>query len=43
MVGNVIVNRALADCLDFQNVRTITGVVFQNPGGFSEINSLCYC
>ncbi len=33
MVGNVIVNRALANCLDFQNIRSITDVVYQNPGG----------
>ena len=29
MVGNVIVNRAIADCLDFKNVRTITDVIYQ--------------
>lgn len=29
MVGNVIVNRAIADCLDFTNVRTITDVIYQ--------------
>ena len=29
MVGNVIVNRALANCLDFKNVRTITDVIYQ--------------
>jgi len=34
LVGNVVVNRALADCLDFRNVRTIPDVVFQSPGGF---------
>ncbi len=39
MVGNVIVNRALASCLDFQDIRTITDVIYQNPGGFSGINS----
>ena len=39
MVGNVIVNRALANCLDFQNIRSITDVVYQNPGGFSGVNS----
>lgn len=31
MVGNVIVNRAIADCLDFKNIRSITDVVYQNP------------
>lgn len=39
MVGNVVVNRVLVDCLDFQDVRTITDVIYQNPGGFSGINS----
>lgn len=39
MVGNVIVNRALTDCLDFKDIRTINDVVYQNPGGFSGINS----
>lgn len=34
MVGNVIVNRAIANCLDFKNIRTISDVVYQNPGGF---------
>jgi len=29
MVGNVIVNRAIADCLTFKNVRTITDVIYQ--------------
>ena len=34
MVGNVIVNRAIANCLDFKKIRTITDVIYQNPGGF---------
>ncbi|MFB1082349.1 cell wall hydrolase [Jeotgalibacillus sp. JSM ZJ347] len=33
MVGNVIVNRAAADCLDFRDVRTINDVIFQIQGG----------
>ena len=32
-VGNVIVNRAVADCLDFKDVRTIEDVLFQIQGG----------
>ncbi len=32
-VGNVIVNRAKADCLDFRDVRTIRQVIFQVQGG----------
>ena len=39
MVGNVIVNRALADCLTFKDLRTLEDVIYQNPGGFSGINS----
>ena len=29
MVGNVVINRALANCLTFSNVRTITDVIYQ--------------
>ncbi|MFB5089123.1 cell wall hydrolase [Psychrobacillus sp. PGGUH221] len=32
-VGNVIVNRAKADCSDFKDVRTIEDVIFQIQGG----------
>ena len=31
MVGNVIVNRALANCLDFKNINSISQVAYQNP------------
>lgn len=34
MVGNVGVNRVRADCLDFNDIRTIRDMVFQSPGGF---------
>lgn len=34
MVGNVGVNRVLADCLDFTNIRSIPQMVYQQPGGF---------
>ena len=33
-VGNVAVNRALANCLDFKKINTIEKVVMQRPGGF---------
>ncbi|RCW63334.1 cell wall hydrolase [Saliterribacillus persicus] len=33
MVGNTIVNRAVADCLDFRDVRSIRDVIFQTQGG----------
>ncbi|WP_249872167.1 cell wall hydrolase [Oceanobacillus saliphilus] len=32
-VGNVIVNRAIADCIDFIDVRNIEDVIFQIQGG----------
>src|SRR5574344_791443 len=39
MVGNVGVNRVLADCLTFRNIRDIEDMVYQNPGGFSGSSS----
>ena len=39
MVGNVGVNRVLANCLTFKNINTINNMIYQNPGGFSGINS----
>ena len=39
MVGNVGVNRVLADCLTFKNIKTITNMVYQDPGGFSGKDS----
>ncbi len=39
MVGNVVVNRGIADCLTFKNIRTISQVIFQTPGGFSGKDS----
>ena len=39
MVGNVIVNRAIANCLDFKKIRTIKDVVYQKPGVFVGTNS----
>ncbi len=39
MVGNVVVNRVLANCLTFTNTKNITEVLYQNPGGFSGIDS----
>ena len=38
MVGNVVVNRALADCLTFKNVTTITDVLYQ-ANQFSGVDS----
>ena len=39
MVGNVVVNRALATCLTFKNITTVSDVIYQNPGGFSGKDS----
>lgn len=39
MVGNVGLNRIIADCLDFTNIRTITDMIYQTPGGFSGKDS----
>ena len=39
MVGNVVINRALANCLTFKNLSTISDVIYQNPGGFSGVDS----
>lgn len=39
MVGNVGVNRVLTDCLTFKNIKTVNQMIYQNPGGFSGINS----
>ncbi|AUJ24099.1 MULTISPECIES: cell wall hydrolase [Virgibacillus] len=34
MVGNTGINRVIADCLDFTNIRNIRNMVYQSPGGF---------
>ena len=39
MVGNVGINRIIAKCLTFKDIRTITDMVFQTPGGFSGTKS----
>ncbi|MDD6878998.1 MAG: cell wall hydrolase [bacterium] len=39
MVGNVIMNRVIANCLTFKNTNTINSVVYQSPGGFAGVNS----
>lgn len=37
LVGNVGVNRVLANCLDFEGIRTLQQMVFQSPGGFEAV------
>ena len=39
MVGNVGVNRTIGRCLTFKNINTISAMIYQNPGGFSGIDS----
>lgn len=39
MVGNVGVNRVLADCLTFKDINTVSKMIYQNPGGFSGTSS----
>lgn len=36
-VGNVGVNRVLANCLDFEGLRTVPQMVYQSPGGFEAV------
>lgn len=36
LVGNVGVNRVVANCLDFKNVTSIQQMIFQHPGGFES-------
>lgn len=38
MVGNVVVNRAIANCLTFKSIRTITDSIYQ-PNQFSGTKS----
>ena len=42
MVGNVVVNRALAECYTFKDLRNLNETINQSPGGFSGINSPLY-
>ena len=39
MVGNVVVNRALATCYTFRQTPTINSVIYQTPGGFAGVRS----
>lgn len=38
MVGNIVINRALSNCLTFKNIKTINDVIYQ-AYQFSGINS----
>lgn len=39
MVGNVGVNRTMSNCLTFKDIRTISEMIYQDPGGFSGKDS----
>ena len=39
MVGNVGINRVIANCLDFKSIRSIYDMIYQSPGGFSGPDS----
>ncbi len=39
MVGNVIVNRVLANCYTFKNINNLNNVIYQTPGGFAGVKS----
>ena len=39
MVGNVGINRVIANCLTFKNITTIYDMIYQSPGGFSGTKS----
>lgn len=39
MVGNVAVNRGIASCHTFRNIRTVSQVIYQDPGGFAGKDS----
>jgi len=37
LVGNVCVNRVLADCHDFTEINNVQDMTFQSPGGFEAV------
>lgn len=39
MVGNVGINRVISNCLTFKDIRTISEMIYQTPGGFSGKDS----
>ena len=39
LVGNVGINRIIANCLDFVNIRSVSDMIYQSPGGFSGKDS----
>ena len=39
MVGNVVVNRTISNCLTFKNISSNSEAIYQSPCGFAGINS----
>lgn len=39
MVGNVGINRVLANCYTFKDITTLYKMIYQSPGGFSGTSS----
>jgi N-acetylmuramoyl-L-alanine amidase len=37
LVGNVGVNRIRGNCMDFKNIRSVSDMVYQSPGGFEAV------
>ncbi|MBU8905827.1 cell wall hydrolase [Desertibacillus haloalkaliphilus] len=37
LAGNTMVNRVRANCLDFEDIRTVPQMAFQSPGGFEAV------
>ena len=42
LVGNVVVNRAVANCIPFKHLTSIKKVIMQTPGGFEGYNNKMY-
>ncbi len=39
LVGNVCINRVVANCLEFKKITSITQMIYQRPGGFEGTRS----
>lgn len=39
MVENVGINRVISNCLTFKDIRTISEMIYQTPGGFARKDS----
>lgn len=39
LVGNVCINRVVANCLEFKKITSVTQMIYQKPGGFEGTTS----